>query len=558
MKQPEFLMKHQRVLPARLLLLLLLGLLWLAAGCQSDVTVPTSSEAPAATGTVPTQTETDPSELDDGPLPGDRPNQPGGTLRLWQLATDNPNPLLASDQSQLAVNDLIYQGLYRIESDQSLRPQLIREMSNPADETSVVISLQPGSRFHDGTAVTSDDVAACIQFILDHPEQSVYADALARIASIEVENPVRLRLELSAPDPWLAYALVFPVIPADWLNQQNRPLIPGSGAYRMTTVREDGTLELTLDQFSFDSSELRRIDVTPYRDLQDALTAFAGDELDLLLLPEPEYTRYSRRGSLRFSPFAGHDMVLAHLRTGRGSLADYEPAFLKIKEILLSLPIDEMESQVIRREFPLPSAYEVSPGDIPSMPEIIQQLLAENEADWNQDDFSRPLRLIWPEHDPLRHELAELIGIQLDLAGINWEGQPLSADEFNSAWISERYEIALVAARLPLQPDPSWLYLHDGRPEMTGSEPGSAPSSGIAGFDEWLALLETVWHQRSPESRMADREQGLLLHHLSVRSAWQPLLIREQALLAGDRVIGSSRPNVYHPYEGIEELWVWS
>lgn len=539
-------------------LIMMLVLIGLASGCQTAGTTETTAQPTVETTHATQPTEPDPVETDAVLLPGDRPNQPGGALRLWQLAAEDPNPLLATDPTQLAVNDLIYESLYRIEVDTTLTPQLIRELSETANTTSVTLSLRPGQRFHNGQTITAEDVAACLNFILTHPDQSGYAADLALIETVEVESPTRLRLALSQPDPWLAYALVFPVIPAEWLSQPNTDLIPGSGPFRMTRIREDGTIVLTLDQLTFDSSELRQIEIKSYLDLPTAMQAFSNDELDLVLMSASEYASYSRRSHLRFSSFPGHDMVLAHLQTTRGVLADHEVAFLTIKNKLLHLPFDTLDSQVIRQDLPLPPGCPLDDSNGPSQSEIIQQLLGGHESELNPQTTDQPLRVIWPEQDPERTELAALLGLQLDLAAISWEGQALSPDDFRTAWDNGRYDIALVAARLPNPPDPSWLYLFNGRLTLADEASNRSVSSGVAGVDEWLNLLDTIWHQQPPADRMADRETGLLMNHLAARSNWQALLVREQALLYGDRVIGSSQPNFYHPYEGIEELWVWS
>jgi hypothetical protein len=106
------------------------------------------------------------------------------------------------------------------------------------------------------------------------------------------------------------------------------------------------------------------------------------------------------------------------------------------------------------------------------------------------------------------------------------------------------------------RPDPGWLY-RDDRPAAFAAL-GMIPNTGLADYDLWRQKLD----ERLAVSSIADlrtgREMADTLAETAARSPFGVLLIRSGALLYGNRIYGQCTPVADHPYQGIEELWVWS
>ena len=560
-------------LPKVLACLLCAAFLLLAlAGCLADVQMTEPEEMPPVTTADPTQTSETAASDDDqeqDTAPSDpylqRPSQPGGTLRLWwPLEEGAAHPLLAQSRSAQAVFSLVFEGLFTVMDDQTLKPGLADTMSDPADAAQVILHLKRGTSFHHGENVTAHDAAACIAYILDHPEQSPFAAGLRSITGVTAEDDYTLILELSEPDPWLAYQLTFPVLPAAYLDLAADALIPGTGLFSMREWSDDQTLLLTKAKPTDDPSELREIRVRTYADLRAALTGFSSDEIDLVFLDAELYQLYRPRTSLRFRTFSGERQIFLSYNTDTDAFLSSEPRFLALKYLVSQVFYQDLYHALGETaQVPLSIRTGLLEGHMPDLLTVIESFQPQA---W--EDTDHVLTLIRPEQDAARSMIADEIGHILEQAGISWQDRPLTAADFTEAVLSGTYDLALMEAVLPAAPDPGWLYLseldrrldrHDIKPDdQEGETARQSTGLAFADYHYWQNNLRQMWRNRSPQQLMDGESLALLLSNTAARAPWDGLVIRHEAILYNERIIGVSRPNRFRPYEGIEDLWVWS
>lgn len=115
------------------------------------------------------------------------------------------------------------------------------------------LQLREGAVFHDGTPITSNDVARTLRLIAEQPWPVPGRDAFRRIHSMETSNPAALRLGFREMYGPLPVALVdLPVLPAEWIQrhardfEEGRPFEtdppPGTGSYKLEEKKEDHLL----------------------------------------------------------------------------------------------------------------------------------------------------------------------------------------------------------------------------------------------------------------------------------------------------------------------------
>ena len=297
------------------------GLVILISFCACSPGAATGTSRSPATQTdlsavTTAATATDASATDETDDPTGIGKGPSGPLRIWWTPRTNLNPLQEDSKAGLAVNDLIFQGLFRIREDQSIEPQLARNLTVWQSGLQVLVILNEGRLFHDGSPVTLEDVAACISYIINPANQSIYAAGLSAVLSVQVIDGAALELQLSRPDPWIAYALTFPIIPAASLNAEPGELIPGTGRYQMASFGADNSLRLV----SSSDAGLGEIVVRAYDDQLAAMQAMEKDELDLVYLDARDCSRYMLRSSLRLSLFPGNELYITLCNTTGGNL----------------------------------------------------------------------------------------------------------------------------------------------------------------------------------------------------------------------------------------------
>ncbi len=120
-------------------------------------------------------------------------------------ALKNLNPIAVKDNNEFLELRMIYDRLFRVGPDGTVRPWAA-EGYTLVDPTTVDITLRPGMKFHDGKDVTAEDV----KFSFDYAKQysaPFFNASLEKIASVETTGPNSVRVKLTEPYAPLFVAL---------------------------------------------------------------------------------------------------------------------------------------------------------------------------------------------------------------------------------------------------------------------------------------------------------------------------------------------------------------
>ena len=511
------------------------------AGCTE------SSEVTTTVKPADTTAETTESVLTIKPVAA------SGTLRLWWPRRLTLNPLLDGSEAGMAANDLMYEGLFRIGSDQQAVPLLAESLNTEIDGLTVTVKLAAGRTFSDGSPVTASDVKACIDFILTQPLSSPFYAALSSVAAVSIIDDQTLVLTLNQSDPWLRYALAFPVIPQKSLLADPIAPIPGTGPFHMVTYSAATGAALARNNPSGQIDELLNIQLLEFDSLAKAMQAYENDQIDLINLPPDEYSRYMLRSNLRFEQYISRQLIfLAYNTKQNRPLAD-DSRMIFIKQLLTAEAIE--------------NAGASSWGEVTTVPLSTESwMLTGTDSDYKVtvNSLGAP---VWPAtngslvllisaDDRIQAQIAAIVEQLLGSSGISCQVSALPTEEYRAALKAGQYDLTLLQAVMPIQPDPIWLY-SDVRPAAFAALSELA-LDGLSDYDLWRQKLIASFAQLALGSQPIPQEIADNLNETAARSPWSVLLIRSSAILYGDRVIGQCRPDRYHPYTGIEELWIWS
>ncbi|WP_342643092.1 ABC transporter substrate-binding protein [Rhodoligotrophos ferricapiens] len=126
----------------------------------------------------------------------------GGTLNVG-FADDSKtmDPIYSVQWAERQILFLIYNSLFRIAPDFSLEPELVKSWENENGGKRVVLHLQEGVKFHDGTDFNAEAVKWNLERRMDEKANSPQRNQLTVISSVEVvdNNTVALNLKESFP-----------------------------------------------------------------------------------------------------------------------------------------------------------------------------------------------------------------------------------------------------------------------------------------------------------------------------------------------------------------------
>jgi peptide/nickel transport system substrate-binding protein len=169
----------------------------------------------------------------------------------YQADLQTLNPLVSTDQN---ANDVMYSLLYTplvsYDSAYGVEPALAESWS--LTDSSVVFTLRDDVRWHDGEAVTAEDVEFTFDRAMDPATASPLKPAyLSNVESAEVLGPHRIRFDFTAPHAGPLQDFYWPPVPRHLLEDvppsqlRNHPFgrdPVGSGPYRLEEWRAGNSL----------------------------------------------------------------------------------------------------------------------------------------------------------------------------------------------------------------------------------------------------------------------------------------------------------------------------
>ncbi|MCS6769505.1 MAG: ABC transporter substrate-binding protein, partial [Candidatus Caldarchaeum sp.] len=184
-------------------------------------------------------------------------------------------------------------------------PGVVESWEWGAEKTSLDLRVRQGIKFHDGTALTAEDVAFSLQTMKTPP--NAYAGVWGVISNIQVVNPSLVRLTLSRYDPsiisWMGFLDAFVVPKHVWERlgpdeYSKRPV--ASGPYKVKSFRP-GILELErFDDYWRGPAQIREVVFKEVLDPRSrAVEVEAGTSDYTLELDIADFQRLSQLPALR-------------------------------------------------------------------------------------------------------------------------------------------------------------------------------------------------------------------------------------------------------------------
>ncbi|QEE20083.1 ABC transporter substrate-binding protein [Youhaiella tibetensis] len=215
------------------------------------------------------------------------------TLRMaWAQDATGLDPHKQTAFSSLRLLELIYEPLVRLDANLNIVPAIADSWEFSADGTSLTFKLNPNAKFHNGEAVTSADVKASFERILDEATGAATRANFLSISSIETPDAGTVVFKLSQPDA--------PILTA--MTDLNAAIVPASEIAAGTIgTKAIGSGPFKLDQWEPDSKEelstnkdwaggavaLDGINISVLPDETAILAALRTGQVDFALLNDP-------------------------------------------------------------------------------------------------------------------------------------------------------------------------------------------------------------------------------------------------------------------------------
>lgn len=485
-------------------------------------------------------------------------------LRIPILQAEHYHPLVPRHAYDVILNDFLFVSLFKGNLRGEPEPQLLKTVRYNDTGTIMEITLHNDFYFSDGSLIEAEDVLEGLEILSNEPAtplvQAIYDESpwtkdLQNILDIERIDAYGLRIYLSEPDPFLHYALNFPILKRGQWEKSGLLSYVTSGAYSF-----EGT-EGTAHRLNYRDAHkttggrpfMDTMLVFDFQDPQEVQQAFVRQDIDICVAWPGENLLLE---DYRFYPLTTHETMVIRFNEPNETMPRTQ-----IEQLRWSLFDIYYDEQLFK-----PVAASVVPAPYPFLPQHMawQQLARENQRRSRPTiyDGTGELKESWTllasKGDLFSSEVARAVSARFRAKGYDLSVRWLVPEDYEEARLEGDYDLLLETFEVSLTPDPEFF---------SDSERRSSPklTDDVFYFLEEDAAVESEAYfdaygvpQEGVRAVLASPDYAYYFQNYLSSMNFLSVLHYRQALYVSDRLEGSLYPLPLRPLNGWEGLWKWS
>jgi len=245
-------------------------------------------------------------------------------LRLAMQPIVMTDPAFISSDPEILVANQVYDYLVDVTVENTIAPRLATEWKVSEDGLEYEFELPEGVTFHDGSALTANDVVWTFDRLRDLKSDLPTKDLYSNIAGIEATSDHEVKFTLLKPNPFFLYdlsdnhALVLKAGTSDAATHFN-----GTGPFKVVSYSPEDriTLEANPNYFLTGMPPLAGLEIIFFNDQAAMVEALRGGQVDLVFLGSATdlYTSLQGEPGINLAEVSTNQFDLVRLR------ADHAP-----------------------------------------------------------------------------------------------------------------------------------------------------------------------------------------------------------------------------------------
>jgi peptide/nickel transport system substrate-binding protein len=170
-----------------------------AAPAPSAGTQPAATTGPSVAGATATQAPAAAAAAAATTTTSATPKRGGELKAAMQVDATSLDPHLSSSYSSSLVIEQVYSGLIQFDENMNVQPDLAESWTVSPDGLQYDFKLRQGVTFHNGRAMTADDVLYSLNRVKDPNGGSPRSYLLESVKSIDAPDPASVRITMNKP-----------------------------------------------------------------------------------------------------------------------------------------------------------------------------------------------------------------------------------------------------------------------------------------------------------------------------------------------------------------------
>jgi peptide/nickel transport system substrate-binding protein len=206
------------------------------------------------------------------------------------------DPQIATNFLDLQALGLVYQPLVTLNASLQVVPDLAASWTFSSDSKSVTFTLRSGVKFDDGSTMTSADVKASLERVLNPKTAAAAASNIATVASIAAPTPQTVVLTLTHPDFSILYGLTttnLSILPAKAIAAGTIASQPdGTGPFKFVSWSPGTSLTLARNPAYWGGApSIKQVVFRTIPDEQSIASALQAGTVQMGLLTQPQVVK---------------------------------------------------------------------------------------------------------------------------------------------------------------------------------------------------------------------------------------------------------------------------
>ncbi len=204
------------------------------------------------------------------------------TVGIAQDLGDSLDPYQIAAAGTREVMFNVFEGLVKTDSGGNFKPAAASDFSVSDDGLTYTFKLRDGVKFHNGKAMTADDVLYSFNTCAATSLDSSLAAALSNVSEVASPDAGTVTIRLKERDPnFIANVALVYLVPSDYDKQANAPV--GCGPFRFVSrsVQQSVVIE-RFDDYYGQKPKLEKVTYKIYADGAAMTTALDSGSIDLV------------------------------------------------------------------------------------------------------------------------------------------------------------------------------------------------------------------------------------------------------------------------------------